>query len=66
VTGYDDSDIALIVEPHLTTVKIPFYELGKQCVKEFVKRLRGEEKEVFKIFIKPELIIRESTANRER
>jgi DNA-binding LacI/PurR family transcriptional regulator len=61
VTGYDDSDMAVIVEPHLTTVRVPFYELGKRCASEFVKRVTGERREAFKILIKPELVIREST-----
>lgn len=61
VTGYDDADIATIVEPQLTTVRIPFFELGRRCVDEFIKIINNECREKFDVFIKPELIIRESS-----
>lgn len=31
VVGYDDGDIAPIIQPPLTTVHVPFYELGEQA-----------------------------------
>lgn len=62
LVGYDDSDIATMAEPQLTTVRIPFYELGSRCAEEFVKVLQNRTDESFSIFIKPRLIKRASTA----
>ncbi|NJD04201.1 MAG: LacI family transcriptional regulator [Ruminiclostridium sp.] len=64
VAGYDDSDISTIVRPALTTVHIPFFEMGRRCISEFIKQVKGERSCSFKVLIKPELIIRESTANK--
>ena len=61
VLGYDDSDIATLITPQLTTMHVSFYELGKKCASEFVKYIKGD-KNVFGIYMKPELIIRNSTA----
>ena len=61
VLGYDDSDIATIVEPQLTTVRIPFFSMGKRCAVEFTDSLKEKQDRNMNIFIKPELIIRAST-----
>lgn len=60
VVGYDDSDTAVLIEPRLTTVRIPFFELGKQCAQEFISILKGERKTSFNLFLTPELVVRES------
>ena len=60
VVGYDDSDIATIVEPNLTTVKIPFFELGKMCAARFLDTL-SRKSGGFELKIEPELIVRQST-----
>jgi len=64
IVGYDDSDTASLVDPPLTTVRIPFFELGKICVDEFIKVVSGKRKDEFSIFIKPELVIRASSSRR--
>lgn len=64
VVGYDDSDISTIVQPALTTVHIPFYEMGKSCVNEFVSQVKGNKSTGFRVLIKPELIIRGSAVAR--
>jgi Transcriptional regulators len=63
IVGYDDSDISTIVRPALTTVHIPFFEMGKSCVNEFVKQIRGSNENGFSLLIKPGLVIRESARN---
>jgi len=62
VAGYDDSDISTVIQPALTTVRIPFYEMGKRCADEFVKQVKGKKGQRFNISVKPELIVRESCA----
>ncbi len=66
IAGYDDSDISTIVQPALTTVHIPFFEMGKRCAGEFIKRIKGEQSASFKVLIKPELIVRASTGNNSK
>lgn len=61
IIGYDDSDIATLVQPQLTTVRVPFFELGKKCVYEFIKLVNGEDEGCFKTFITPKLVIRASS-----
>lgn len=58
-----DAWTAEIVWRPLTTVKLPWYELGAASVRAMVKRLAGEELEPLVIRERaPELKIRESTA----
>ncbi len=64
IAGYDDSDISTIIQPALTTVHIPFFEMGKRCIGEFIKQVKGEESGGFKVLIKPELVIRDSTGRK--
>ena len=61
VLGYDDSDVATLITPSLTTMRISFYELGKRCATEFIKYILNNEN-IFNIFVEPELVIRKSTA----
>ena len=60
VLGYDDSDIATLITPPLTTMHVSFYELGKKCATEFIRYITNNEN-VFNIFIEPELVVRKST-----
>ena len=65
IVGYDDSDIARLVEPAMTSVRVPFYELGRRCAVEFCNQLNSEVKDKFGIFMKPELVIRESSTGKK-
>jgi LacI family transcriptional regulator len=61
VVGYDDSDIASTTVPAITTVRVPFYEMGYECGIRFIELIRSKGEKRFQVFIKPELIIRDST-----
>ena len=61
VIGYDDSDIASTTVPAITTVRIPFYEMGYECGMKFIELMESKGEKKFQVFIKPELVIREST-----
>lgn len=63
IAGYDDSDTAAIIDPQLTTVRIPFFDMGKRCVFELLKLVKSKKNDEFGIFIKPELIVRASCGN---
>jgi DNA-binding LacI/PurR family transcriptional regulator len=59
VIGFDDISLASLVQPPLTTIRIPQRELGEKAVTMLINHLKGSshEKEVILI---PELVIRES------
>lgn len=60
VAGYDDLELAKYYRPTLTTVKQPRYELGYHAFELLLRCMQG--KKASREIIKPELIIRESTA----
>lgn len=43
VAGFGDKSIANIYRPNLTTVSIPYYDVGAIAVRALIKRIRGEE-----------------------
>lgn len=57
VTGFDDSSITMLLEPHLTSVKADTNELGYLAVKECEKLFHGE---TVHSFIDTRMIVRES------
>jgi diguanylate cyclase (GGDEF)-like protein len=59
VTGFDDTEESLTTKPTLTTIKQPFYDIGRQSVKMLLSILDGK-KVPDKIVIPTEFIIRES------
>ncbi len=58
ITGFDDIPDAKFMNPPLTTVKVPYYEMGVQAVK---KLLSGVRKETACVPMKTELVVRKST-----
>jgi LacI family transcriptional regulator len=62
IVGYDNSDIATIVTPQLTTVHTPLYELGYKCAYEFINYVKNDNYN-FELFIPPKLVVRNSTIN---
>lgn len=61
VVGYDDLEMAAYYHPPLTTVRQRTYQLGIQAVEMLLKLINGE-KQPAPVMLKPELIIRQSTA----
>jgi len=58
VCGFDDTPLAKVVWPALTTIRQPIYKMGYQAAKQLVKR-SGEEVEVGQI-LDFEIMIRDS------
>ncbi len=58
IAGFDDIPDAKYMNPPLTTVKVPYYEMGAQAVKRL---LSGFQKDSGCIPMKTELIVRKST-----
>lgn len=62
IVGFDDMPWAPLLEPPLTAVAQPTYELGRKAAEILLRRLNHPEEPTAHIFLKPTLIIRESTA----
>jgi LacI family transcriptional regulator len=65
VVAYDDSDAASLTEPPLTTVKVPFYEMGKLAAEKLLTRLmdNDETETIINEKLQTELKIRKSSGN---
>lgn len=64
VVGFDDDDIAPLVEPPLTTVRMSSDEIGAQCMLMLNDLVRGAGGPHEPVVVPLELIVRESTAAR--
>ncbi len=58
VTGFDDTDIATLSDPKLTTVINPFFLIGREASELLIGLIKGDKPR--SIQVQPELIIRES------
>ena len=59
VVGFDDADVAQYVEPPLTTVRQPAYEMGAHAARVLLRLLGGEDAPP--VVLPPQLIVRAST-----
>jgi DNA-binding LacI/PurR family transcriptional regulator len=64
VVGFDDLDFAPFLSPPLTTVRQDLAAVGRRCLEHLVARIEGpsESAEVTSRFVRPELVVRASTA----
>ena len=60
VTGFDDVPMAKYVEPKLTTVAQPCYQMGEVATELLIKLVEGKPVKDTVITLKPKLIIRNS------
>ncbi|MCG8500760.1 MAG: LacI family DNA-binding transcriptional regulator [Firmicutes bacterium] len=61
VVGFDNIRFSTMVEPQLTTISQPQYDIGCIAMDLLLKQMKGELKEPQHIFVEHELIIRKST-----
>lgn len=61
VVGFDNTLLAGIVDPPLTTISQPIAQMGRQAMNLIIQEIRGEKQSKHKIVLKPELIVRQST-----
>ena len=62
VVGFDDLDISRIFNPALTTIRQPFEQLAEQAVNVLISSINSSNTIHSKIFLEPELMVRDSTA----
>ena len=63
IAGYDGTDDSEHMQPPLTTLKQPVYEIARRLVKMLLARIDGKELLEPQLVLQPELIVRESTGS---
>lgn len=61
IAGFNDLDGAAVINPGLTTIKTPLYQIGKESASLLLKRLNDEEVVDRVIDLGTQLIVRQST-----
>ena len=60
VVGFDDTRVARMTQPALTTVRVPMSRMGAEAIRLLCERIADPAREPEKISLRPELIVRES------
>ena len=60
--GFDDVEADLMLNPPLTTIRVPKIEMGIEALKLLVNTLKNKKSLSKKILVPVELIVRESTS----
>lgn len=61
IVGFDDLPMSSMMEPHLTTVRVPNRQIGRTAVKTLVERLASKKKhDPVGLLVSGSLVIRES------
>lgn len=63
VIGFDNIEVSQMMEPSLSTVTQPVYEMGARGAKMLIDIIEGKKIRKKKIILEPELVLRESTKN---
>lgn len=64
IAAYDDSDAARLSEPSLTTVHVPFFEMGRLAAERLLDKLAADregESEMIAELLTPKLVVRQSS-----
>ncbi|MEC1670715.1 LacI family DNA-binding transcriptional regulator [Bacillus mojavensis] len=62
IIGFDNTILAEMVDPPLTTIAQPIKEMGQRVIELLVEEIEGKRKAKQKIVLSPELVIRHSTS----
>lgn len=62
VVGFDDTFLATVIDPALTTVGQPIRELGRQAIDLLHRQIGEEDSAKQRVVLLPELVVRQSTA----
>jgi LacI family transcriptional regulator len=60
LVGFDEFEWSVVMQPPLTTVRQPIYEIGQKAAQLLFERLQQRDKEPREIRLSPQLIVRES------
>lgn len=64
VVGFDDTRIATMTRPQLTTVRVPMSDVGARAIDLLCRRIADPERPHTRLTLQPELIVRESCGAR--
>lgn len=64
VVGFDNLEISSILEPSITTINQPKYEIGKKAMLLLMSLMNGENLSKRKLVLQDELVVRESCGSR--
>ena len=64
VIGFDNIELSQFVEPPLTTVAQPAYDMGFMGAKQLIKLIEGKKLRTKNVFLEPELILRGTTKSK--
>ncbi len=62
VVGFDDTDVARLLSPPLTTVRQPLREMGRVALRTALRLAAGEQPDSHHVELATELVVRSSTA----
>lgn len=65
VVGFDDTRVARMTRPPLTTVRVPMSEMGARAIELLCERVADPKRPTSRISLQPELIVRESCGGAE-
>lgn len=60
IVGFDDTRIARMTRPQLTTVRVPMSRMGATAIELLCQRLADPEQPARRIALQPELVVRQS------
>jgi DNA-binding LacI/PurR family transcriptional regulator len=60
LVGFDEFEWSSVMQPPLTTVRQPIYEIGQRAAQLLFERLQKRDKEPSEVRLHPQLIVRES------
>jgi DNA-binding LacI/PurR family transcriptional regulator len=60
VVGFDDTRMARMTSPPLTTVRVPMAQMGARAVELVIQRLAEPDRAPERVSLRPELIVRQS------
>jgi DNA-binding LacI/PurR family transcriptional regulator len=66
IVGIDDIPMASLLDPPLTTVSQPIYEMGRRGMENILLRIQNPQLDTSEIMFETRLTIRQSTAQRLR
>lgn len=61
IVGYDNTILATIIDPPLTTVAQPMQEIGERSVALLVQQIQSKETVRQRVLLMPDLVVRQST-----
>ena len=60
VVGFDDTRVARMTRPALTTVRVPMSQMGAKAIELLCKRIADPQRQATRVSLEPELVVRES------